>query len=473
MTAGDGRTAITPADDMEAANGDRRSTGTLAIGSWMLFDWAAQPFYTLITTFIFAPYFTAHFIGDPIRGPALWGYTMAAAALIVAFGSPLLGAAADARGRLKIMIGWLSVGFVAGQALLWFAEPGAQGNLALVIFALILATVTAEFSVVLNNSLMPRLAGPEKLGRISGGGWALGYAGGLISLIGFLAVFQFTNDAGQTLLGFEPLFPVDSAGREADRIVGPAAALWFAVFVMPFFLFTPDAPRRPAKGGIAVGAAFRSVGKTLQNISQYRSLAWFFAARMMFIDGLLAIFAFGGIYATALFGWQTTQLGIFGIVLSLAAGIGAALGGWMDDRFGSKAVVNGALAILIAGSLGVISVDREHVLFLIKVAQPEAGAGTGMFAGTGERVYLAFAILIGLSAGPLQSASRSLLARLAPVQNMSEFFGFFAFSGKVTAFAAPLLIGLVAETSGSLQIAMSVILIFLFGGLLAMRKVRL
>ena len=112
------------------------SAGPLAIGSWMLFDWAAQPFYTLITTFIFAPYFTAHFIGDPIRGPALWGYTMAAASLLVAIGSPILGAYADGHGRLKPMIALISVGFVLGQMLFWFAVPGAGENFWLIIFAI-------------------------------------------------------------------------------------------------------------------------------------------------------------------------------------------------------------------------------------------------------------------------------------------------------------------------------------------------
>src|SRR5688500_13845755 len=98
----------------------RRSAGPLAVGSWMLFDWASQPFYTLITTFLFAPYFASHFIGDPARGSALWGYAMAAGAVLVAVGSPVLGAMADARGRLKPYMAWLSVAFVLSQAALWY-----------------------------------------------------------------------------------------------------------------------------------------------------------------------------------------------------------------------------------------------------------------------------------------------------------------------------------------------------------------
>jgi UMF1 family MFS transporter len=447
-----------------------QSAGALAIGSWMLFDWAAQPFYTLITTFIFAPYFTAHFIGDAVRGPALWGYTMAATAILVALGGPILGAIADARGRLKSMIALLSLGFIGAQALLWYAKPGASENLWLIIFALIVATVTAEFSAILNNSLMPRLIGPERFGRVSGGGWALGYAGGLISLVLFLIVFQFSKADGNTLLGFAPIFPSNSPAHEADRIVGPVAALWFAIFVIPFFLFTPDAPPKAGGGKFLFRAAISSLFQTLRNIQQYRNLALFFLARMLFVDGLLAIFAFGGIYATILFGWQTTQLGIFGIILSVAAGIGAMLGGFFDDKLGSRPVVQGALLLLIAGATGIISIDNAHIFFFLEL--PPAPSGAELFASTGERAYLGFAILIGLAAGPLQSASRSLLARMAPLENLSEFFGFFAFSGKVTAFAAPLAVSVVADSTGSLRIGMSAILLFLFGGLILMVQVR-
>ena len=147
----------------------RRSAGPLAVTSWMLFDWASQPYYTLITTFLFAPYFASYFIGDAARGSALWGYAMAAAAVMVAIGSPLLGAMADARGRLKPYMGWLSIAFVLSQAALWYAVPGGgSGTIALVVFALIVSTCAGEFTTVLNNSLMPRLVPSEQLGRLSG-----------------------------------------------------------------------------------------------------------------------------------------------------------------------------------------------------------------------------------------------------------------------------------------------------------------
>jgi UMF1 family MFS transporter len=448
----------------------KKSAGPLGVTSWMLFDWAAQPYYTLVTTFLFAPYFSTYFIGDAAQGAAIWGYTMGVAAILVAIGSPILGAMADSRGRLKPYIAWLSVAFVLGQLALWFAVPGATVYLWLIVPALLVATVAGEFSIVLNNALMPRIVSPEKYGRLSGGGWALGYLGGLLSLVFMAAFILIDTGTGHTMLGLEPLLPLDVASREMDRIVGPFSALWFAVFVIPFFLFTPDAPAKRDVQRASLKQAFASIGGTLGNIRRYRDIALFFAARMLFIDGLLAIFTFGGIYAAGVFGWQTIVIGYFGIILSIAAGTGAAIGGVLDDRLGSKTVIIAALLILIAGALGVISIDREHVFFFVDVTPPIDNAG--LFASTGERVYIGFAILIGLAAGPLQSASRSLLARMAPPEHMSEFFGFFAFSGKVTAFAAPFMIGIIADTTGSLQTALSVILVFLLVGLALMIRVK-
>jgi UMF1 family MFS transporter len=196
----------------------------------------------------------------------------------------------------------------------------------------------------------------------------------------------------------------------------------------------------------------------------------FLVARMVYADGLGAIFAFGGIYAASVFGWGASELGLFGIVLTIAATIGAASGGVLDDRFGSKRVIDWALALFIAASIGVLSVDKTHVLF-VHAVEPKA-PGSPPFSSSGEQVYLAFAILIGLAAGPIQAASRTLLARLTPPEKTTEFFGFFSFSGKVTAFAAPLAIGVVTAATGSERIGIGMSLIFLIGGLILLQWVR-
>ncbi|MDX2264066.1 MAG: MFS transporter [Hyphomicrobiales bacterium] len=441
-----------------AATASRR----LPAFGWIMFDWAAQPFYTLVSTFLFAPYFATAFIGDPVRGQALWAYAAAVAGLAVAVLSPMLGAVADRTGGLRRWIFWFSAVFVAAQAALWIAAPGAgPETLWIVLLAVVVATMAGEFSAVFNNALMPAVVGPAGYGRLSGLGWAAGYVGGLIALV-FMAGFIVTApDTGKTLLGFDALIALDMAAREADRLVGPFSALWFVVFIIPFFLFTPDIPVKPGvRWRQAARDGLGDLAATLRNVREHGDIIRFLIARMLYTDGLSAIFIFGGIYAAATFGWGGFALGLFGIILSVAAAAGGFAGGFLDDRFGAKPVILGALALLIAGVVGVLSIDRESVLFGLA----PAGAPVGVFGSVGEQLYLAFAVLIGVAAGPLQASSRSLLARMAPPDRITEFFGLFAFSGKATAFAAPLAIAAVTQATGSQRWGVAVTLLFLLAG---------
>ena len=216
-----------------------------ALVSWVLFEWAAQPFYTLVQTFLFGPYFATAVVGDPKQGQALWGYAAAAAGVLVAIGSPLLGAVADAGGRRKPWIAGFVALMLAGLCLLWVARPQADvATLWIVVAAYAMAFAGAEFAAVFVNSIMPTLVPADKLGRLSGIGWGTGYAGGLASLV-LVAGFIVTGpEGGKTLLGFKPLIALDAASREGDRLVGPLCAAWLALFVLPFFLFVPDAAKR-------------------------------------------------------------------------------------------------------------------------------------------------------------------------------------------------------------------------------------
>lgn len=440
-----------------------------ALVSWVLFDWAAQPYHTLILTFLFAPYFANAVAASPAQGQALWGYAAAAAGLLIAIGSPFLGAMADGRGRRKPWMALFSALFVVSLAALWLAVPGADATtLALVLAAFVVATAMAEYTTVFTNAIMPSLVPPGQLGRLSGTGWAVGYAGGLLSLALMAGLIVADPATGRTILGFEPLLALDAAAREGDRLVGPFAALWYALFMIPFFLFVPDTPVRA--GGSRTRPATAELWETLRALPGDRDMLLFLAARMLYSDGLAAIFAFGGIYGAAVFGWGALELGLFGIVLTLTGVGGALAGGVLDDRVGSKAVIVGALVLLLVGALGILSVDSSHVLYLAAV-EPKA-AGSAPFSSTGEKVFLAFAVLVGVVAAPVQAASRALLARLAPPDRMTQYFGLFAFSGKVTAFLAPLMVAAVTQASGSQRLGMASISLFLIAGLGLMLPVR-
>jgi UMF1 family MFS transporter len=277
-------------------------------------------------------------------------------------------------------------------------------------------------------------------------------------------------NTGKTLLGLPPLLALDPATREGDRLVGPFSAAWYLIFVLPLFLFTPDRRAKPLEAR-AVSAGLAQLLRSVKDlVSNHAQVALFLLARMLYADGLGAVFAFGGIYAAYVFDWGAAELGLFGIVLTIAGTIGAVLGGPLDDRAGSKPVIAFTLVLFIAAAIGVLSVDRNHVLFVVPVEAKLPGSAP--FSSPGEQVYLAFAILIGLASGPIQASSRTMLARMCPPGKMTEFFGFFAFSGKITAFAAPLAIGVVTHATGSQRIGIATSLVFLLAGLLLLLRVK-
>ena len=445
-------------------------TSARGLIGWVLFDWATQPFYLLVVTFLFAPYFVNGFMDDPAHGQTLWAYATGIAQLIATGLAPVLGAITDAGLPRKPWIAGFSVLLVAGLCGLWFAIPGDLSLVPLVLISFGMAIIGAELATVFNNAMMPGLVSGKRLGTLSGVGWATGYVGGLISLALIAGLIVTDPNTGKTLFGLEPILPLDTASREGDRLVGPFSAAWYLIFVLPLFLFTPDRSDGTLRAGAVRAGLSRLVRSVKDLIREHGTVSLFLLARMLYADGLGAVFAFGGIYAASVFGWGAVELGLFGIVLTVAGTIGALLGGVLDDRLGSKTVVVASLLIFIAGSIGVLSIDPDEILFFVPVTpKPD---DSGLLASTGEQVYIAFAVLIGLAAGPVQASSRTLLARLCPPEKTTEFFGFFSFSGKITAFAAPLAIGLVTTLTHSQRLGISASLAFLIGGLVLLLWVR-
>ena len=434
----------------------------------MLFDWAVQPFYTLILTFLFAPYFANVVVGNGPEGQSMWGYGAAVAGIFIALGSPFLGAFADGRGHRKPWIALFSIILAAAMTTLWIATPAAPtSTIFVVLLAFVCATVCAEYTAVFTNAFMPSLAPQSELGRLSGAGWACGYFGGLASLFLVAGLIVPVDGTGKTLLGLSPLLNLDVVTREGDRIVGPLSAVWYLVFMIPFFLFVPDVKQKREHDG---RHPLAELWDTISHLPNNRDMLLFLVARMIYTDGLTAIFTFGGIYGASVFGWGPLELGLFGIVLTLVGAFGALLGGVIDDRVSAKFVIVSALIILVVGALGILSVDQNHVFFVVDV-DPKA-AGSSPFSSVGERVFLAFAVVVGIVSAPVQSSSRSLLARLAPPDRITQYFGLFAFSGKVTAFMAPLLVALVTTVTQSQRLGMSAILLFLIIGIGLMMQVR-
>ena len=439
-----------------------------AVISWIFFAWAAEPFFTLVTTFVFAPYFVTHVASDPASGQSLWGFATAAAGLMIALMSPVLGAIADASGRRKPWIAAFGALLVIGSALMWFGKPGDASVIPPLLLAYAIATIGAEFAIVFNNAMMPTLVPPDRIGRLSGTGWATGYVGGILSLVLVLGFLAANPESGRTLFGLKPLFGLDPVTHQGDRIAGPLTGVWFIIFVLPMFLLTPDYPaKRRLRDALREGLV--ELKQTLAELPKQKSLAAFLLANMIYTDGLVSLFAFGGIYAAGTFGWDTIRIGTFGIILAIAGTFGAWLGGKLDDKLGPKRVIGGSMMILLASIVAILLVDREQILF-IKVAPPAPDGP--LFAAAAERAYLFLGCLIGAAGGPLQAASRTLLIHMAPKDRIAQYFGLFALTGKVTSFIGPLLIGIVTAVTDSQKAGMATIVLFFVAGLALLARVR-
>ena len=425
---------------------------------WMLFDWAAQPFHTLLLTFIFGPYFVSAVASDPVTGQADWTLMLSITGLLIAFSAPVLGAVADAAGPRKPWIAAFSVPFVLGACAVWFATPGMTSTLP-ILLAFAVAMIGVEFAAVFNNAMLPTLVPRAEVGRLSGNGWALGYLGGLVSLFVMLILMVAPAGGTTTYVGMEPIFGLDPAMREGDRASGPLAALWYVVFIVPFFLYTPDVARRGALGA-AVKGGLASLRGTLRALPSRKSLLNFLVASMLYRDGLNALYGIGGIYAAGVIGLTTTDLAIFGILAAAIGALGAWLGGKLDVALGPKPVVAGSILLLIAATVLVIATDATSV-FGVAVGQ---GVPALVFYGAG--------CLIGAGGGALQAASRNLLVCQADDDEMTEAFGLYALSGKATAFLAPFLIYVFTSLSGSQRIGVAPIVLLLVAGLVMLPWVK-
>ena len=430
----------------------------------MLFDWAAQPFHTLIVTFIFAPYFTSTVAPNAIVGQSYWGYAVGIAGLFIALLSPILGALADTSGpRKPWIVGFSIVGGISIFSL-WFIVPDADSStLIWGLLAFAIGLICFEFAAVFNNAMMPDLVPRAQLGRLSGSSWALGYVGGLICLIMMLGFMVSNPETGKTILGYNPILGLEAATHEGDRASGPLTAIWFALFIIPLLLFTPDQKRREKVSG-SVKKSLKSLWNSIKSLSKKPSLFAFLTSSMLYRDALNGLYAFGGIYAAGVMGWSIVYIGIFGIIANLTGAVGAWLGGRADSRFGSKLVVTVCIVILIVTSMLIISTDQQHVLWLkVATATNPSDLPNILFFICGG--------LIGAAGGALQASSRTLMVDQAEPEKMTEAFGLYALSGRATSFIAPIAIAFVTTAFASQRIGITPV-IFLFAiSLLLLPKV--
>lgn len=421
------------------------------IWGWYFFDWASQPYNTLLLTFIFGPYIN-ELLGDGTAAQTAWGFGVGAAGVAIAVLAPVLGALADTAGSRMRWIWVFSAMYVTGSAGLWLAAPG-DFDLVLVLAFFALGLVGMEFATTFTHAMLPELGPRDRLGRISGNGWAFGYLGGLVALVVILAFFAESAATGRTFVGLDPAFGLDAEAREGTRFVGPLTAVWYIVFMVPFFLWVREPPAIVRPEG-ATGEALRGLWRTVRGLPARRSLFAYLAASMFYRDGLNGMYAFGGIYAAGVLGWSVVDTGIFGILAIVTGALFAWIGGRIDSAIGPKPVIRGCILVLAAMAVAIVFISPD-TLFGVRVAE-----GSSL----PDSAFYVLGALIGAAGGALQSASRTMMVAQSDPARMTEAFGLYALSGKATSFLAPLSIGTVTYLTGSQQLGVTpLILLFLLG----------
>jgi UMF1 family MFS transporter len=407
--------------------------------AWAFYDWANSAFPTVVSTFVIAAYFTQAVAPDPATGQALWGWMQSAVGLVVALASPLLGAIADRAGRRRALLVAFTLATAVATAAIWFVEPDP----AFVVMALVLvgvASIGFELGTVFYNAMLPQVATPATMGRVSGLAWGLGYMGGLACLGLALVVLVQPDPA---------LFGLDRGQAEHVRAVALLVALWIVAFSWPALVFLPDLPMEGPRPRLreALRQGSEEIVGVLRRLPRNPPLLRFMVARLFYTDGLNMLFAFGAIFAAGVFGMTIEEILLFGIALNVTAGAGAAGFAMIEDRVGSKSVIVLALAALVV-------------------------LGAALLMAEGKAAFWVLALALGLFIGPAQAASRTLMARMAPPAEIGAYFGLFALSGRITGFLGPAVLATVTAVTASQRAGMAVILVFLGIGLAVLLAVR-
>lgn len=439
---------------------------------WALFEWARNP-YILCTIYILSPYVATQVIGDPVRGQEIISGWHKISGLMVALSAPFLGAAADRMGARKPLLLAIMAIFTPAVAVQFLALPDGAGlPLWALAAAIIIAGTAFAWSEALHNAMLTSAAPGPLLARASGLGLALGNGAAVLVLIVVLFAFALPGQVDWGFLPAAPLLGLSHAAHEPSRIAAPIAAAWAIVFSIPFFLYARDRNSTGARFLPALRHGLGAVLATLRKLDQHRNVATFLIARMLYVDGKIAILIVGGVYAAGVMGWGLIEMLAFGITLSTVAVFGGLLSGWLDDRLGPKRAVLIEIAVTLACLIAMVSMSRTAMFFVIPV-DPGARVWDGpVFQTAPELAYLGASIVIAVSITAAYASSRTLMAQLSPPGMEGELFGLYALAGAATVWAGPTLVEIFTRAYASQQAGFASIGLLLVAGFVVLAFVK-
>lgn len=443
--------------------------------AWSIFEGARNPYVVLITIYIFMPYVTSSMVGDPVRGQEIVSRWSQYSGWIIMLTAPFLGASIDQLGRRKLWLGLAVAAMVPMMFSLWWAK--ADGTGLSVLNVMLIATLIGilfTYTEVLHNSLLVRAAGLSAAHKASGLALALGNGFSVLALAFTAWAFALPGKVDWAFVPATPLFGLDPALHEPQRIVAPIAAVIFAIGALPLFFFTPDAPST----GVPVLKAFRdgagNLWRMVAGMKNYRDAAIFLGARMFYVDGMTAVLIYTGIYATGVMKWGALEMLIYGIVLSTLAVLGGFVGRWLDEGFGPKRAVQIEIGMSLLGIIAFIGMGPNQILYFwpYDVTQHADMWSGPVFRTLPEWIFL----LIGFSNAVFITAhyasSRTLLTRLTPPDQTGAFFGVYALSGTATVWLGSFLVNLGTNVFHSQQGGFATITVLLAVGFVGLLFVK-
>jgi UMF1 family MFS transporter len=440
-------------------------------------EFARNPYLSLVLIFVFPPYFATVVMADAVRGQELWGLANTVVSMFVGALAPFLGAISDRQGRRKPWLAAIFALMIAGCFALWFAMPGAEGGLPVTVILIVAGALLGCFLVseVFHNSMLPSIAPPDRIGSLSGLGLSLNNTGSLLVLLIMLLgiALPASGIAEWSFLPDKPLLGLDPERQEHNRIAGPIAGAWLLIFLLPFMLWTPDRPSTGIPVRQAVREGIGQVWQTLRKARQLRNVGIYLVARMFYNDGKVAVIAYSGIYAAGTFHWDLVEMLVFAILLTPFSIMGGTLGGWLDTRFGSKNAIRITIGVTALATLCAVSCASDRVLFFsYEAAGDDVGWNLPYFQTLPELVYLGLYMVLACFITAAFATSRSMMARIAPVSMMSQFFGLYALSGSATAFLGHGMVTMFTALFDSQSIGLGSAVLLLGLGLLLMQWVR-
>lgn len=446
--------------------------------SWALFEFSRSPYLSLVTMYVFAPYFTNTVVGDPVHGQSLWSSASTIAGFVVGFLAPITGAMSDRMGRRKPWLAFIALVMSISCFVLWWALPGAVGGLPVGVILTCIAILAAGFSCgeVFHNAMLPAIASHRQIGFLSGLGLAINNAGSLValSLVLLFIALPVTNIIHFGFMPDAPVFGLDPELHEHERIAGPIAGLWLLLFHIPLFLWTPDTKATGITIKRSVTEGLKQIWWTIKCARQMTNIGRYLLARMLYTDGLVVIIAYSGIYVSGVFHWDVATLLLFGLCLTPAGIIGGLLGGFIDKRIGSKRAIKISVGGAIASMLAAVSVtpDQYFFFFHYDVENTPVLWQLPYFQTLPELIYLIVYVILVIFIGAAFANSRAMMARISPLTMMSQFFGLYAVSGWATAFIGHGLVAFFTSTFDSQRAGFSSPLILLAVGLFFMHWVK-